>query len=139
MGLFRKRRDAEAAATGRTDPIAALQQAQEALAKTHFATDDSGRYHPLGNDLKEELTARLAQAQESLEHGAAGTGASFGPAAPPGPGAAGASGWTGAPGPLTDPAGERISNLERLAKLHADGVLTDEEFAQQKRQILAEG
>ncbi|HEX4625524.1 MAG TPA: SHOCT domain-containing protein [Solirubrobacteraceae bacterium] len=31
---------------------------------------------------------------------------------------------------------ERMNRLERLAKLHADGALTDEEFAEQKRRLL---
>jgi len=44
--------------------------------------------------------------------------------------------------PAAEPAGEedemddRLAQLERLAKLHDQGVLTDEEFAEQKRQIL---
>ena len=29
-----------------------------------------------------------------------------------------------------------IEQLQKLAKLHADGVLTDEEFAEQKRKLL---
>jgi hypothetical protein len=29
-----------------------------------------------------------------------------------------------------------MDRLERLAKLHADGALTDEEFAEQKRRLL---
>jgi hypothetical protein len=38
--------------------------------------------------------------------------------------------------PEDDPMDERLEKLERLAKLHEQGVLTDEEFRAQKRQIL---
>jgi hypothetical protein len=40
------------------------------------------------------------------------------------------------PPPATDSFDERMNRLERLAKLHADGALTDEEFAEQKRRLL---
>jgi hypothetical protein len=40
------------------------------------------------------------------------------------------------PPPAEDSFDERIDQLERLAKLHADGALTDEEFAAQKRKLL---
>lgn len=47
------------------------------------------------------------------------------------------------PAPAPDAAGdavdERLARLERLADLHARGVLTDEEFATQKRRILRDG
>jgi hypothetical protein len=36
----------------------------------------------------------------------------------------------------TDEGADRIGQLERLARLHADGALTDEEFAVEKRRIL---
>jgi hypothetical protein len=36
------------------------------------------------------------------------------------------------PAPTSDP----LDRLERLAKLHASGALTDEEFAEQKRRLL---
>jgi len=38
--------------------------------------------------------------------------------------------------PTSDSFDERMNRLERLAKLHADGALTDEEFAEQKRRVL---
>ena len=38
--------------------------------------------------------------------------------------------------PASDSFDERMYRLERLAKLHADGALTDEEFAEQKRRLL---
>jgi len=38
--------------------------------------------------------------------------------------------------PASDSFDERMNRLERLAKLHADGALTDEEFAEQKRRVL---
>ena len=38
--------------------------------------------------------------------------------------------------PASDSFDERMNRLERLAKLHADGALTDEEFAEQKRRLL---
>jgi membrane protein YdbS with pleckstrin-like domain len=41
--------------------------------------------------------------------------------------------------PATPAAPSATSELERLAKLHADGVLTDEEFAAQKAKILGQG
>ena len=40
------------------------------------------------------------------------------------------------PPPAADSFDERMNRLERLAKLHADGALTDEEFAEQKRRLL---
>jgi Short C-terminal domain len=40
------------------------------------------------------------------------------------------------PPPQGDSFDERMSRIERLAQLHADGVLTDEEFAEQKRKLL---
>jgi hypothetical protein len=42
-----------------------------------------------------------------------------------------------APQPAPPPSGEdALSKLERLAKLHEDGALTDEEFAAEKRKLL---
>ncbi len=41
------------------------------------------------------------------------------------------------PAPDTRPLAFDIQNLERLAELHARGVLTDEEFATQKARMLA--
>jgi hypothetical protein len=40
--------------------------------------------------------------------------------------------------PATAPAADPISQLERLAALHASGALTDAEFAEQKARVLAE-
>lgn len=40
------------------------------------------------------------------------------------------------PGAPPAPADDPLDRLERLAKLHADGALTDEEFAEQKRKLL---
>jgi hypothetical protein len=40
------------------------------------------------------------------------------------------------PPPAADSFDERMNRLERLAKLHADGALTDEEFVEQKRRLL---
>jgi hypothetical protein len=57
--------------------------------------------------------------------------------------------WEGQPGqppaaagpPQAPPAADAdpIARLERLAALKASGVLTEEEFQQQKRRILSEG
>lgn len=41
-----------------------------------------------------------------------------------------------APPPPPPPAADPIEQLKQLATLHTDGVLTDEEFAAQKRKIL---
>jgi hypothetical protein len=41
-----------------------------------------------------------------------------------------------APPPAAAPAEDPIAQLKELAALHTDGVLTDEEFAAQKRKIL---
>ncbi len=42
-----------------------------------------------------------------------------------------------APSPPTGyPPATRIDEIERLAKLHADGALSDEEFQREKRRIL---
>jgi hypothetical protein len=40
------------------------------------------------------------------------------------------------PAPAAAPAEDPIEQLKELAALHNDGVLTDEEFAAQKRKIL---
>lgn len=55
------------------------------------------------------------------------------PAAPPPPAP------VAAPAPAAPPssAEERIAQLERLAALHAQGILTDEELAAEKARILA--
>jgi hypothetical protein len=37
------------------------------------------------------------------------------------------------------PAVDPLDRLEKLAKLHREGVLTDEEFAEQKKKLLADG
>jgi hypothetical protein len=46
-----------------------------------------------------------------------------------------------APAPAVPPSGgvsaESVERLEQLGKLHEQGVLTDEEFAQQKEKVLA--
>ncbi|RMH85224.1 superinfection immunity protein [Pseudomonas sp. AOB-7] len=39
--------------------------------------------------------------------------------------------------PSVDPVAVRLSQLERLAKLKAEGALTDQEYEQQKRQLLS--
>jgi hypothetical protein len=44
-----------------------------------------------------------------------------------------------APAPAEDPEEETLDRLERLAALHERGVLTDAEFAEQKRRILGDG
>lgn len=51
--------------------------------------------------------------------------------APPAPAAA------AAPAPAATGPDDMIAALERLAALHAQGILTDEELAQQKARILA--
>jgi membrane protein YdbS with pleckstrin-like domain len=47
--------------------------------------------------------------------------------------------YQGGGGTSSPAAPTATSELERLAKLHADGVLTDEEFAAQKAKILGQG
>lgn len=42
-----------------------------------------------------------------------------------------------APAPSGGVSAESIERLEQLGKLHEQGVLTDEEFAQQKEKVLA--
>ena len=67
---------------------------------------------------------------------AARQGASTAPAAaaavPPAPAVTAAT--TAAPGGLTDDA---IARLQKLAELHSAGILTAEEFAEQKARLLA--
>jgi hypothetical protein len=41
-----------------------------------------------------------------------------------------------APAPATAPAGDDMAELQQLAQLHEQGILTDEEFAAKKAQIL---
>jgi hypothetical protein len=41
-----------------------------------------------------------------------------------------------APAPAAPPAGDPIAELRELAKLRDDGILTEEEFAAEKRKIL---
>lgn len=43
-----------------------------------------------------------------------------------------------APGPPPSPSSgdDRLDQLERLGRMHADGILTDEEFADQKAKLL---
>jgi hypothetical protein len=48
-------------------------------------------------------------------------------------------GTSAAPPPGPDPETAKIDQLERLAKLHASGALTDAEFADQKARVLGEG
>jgi hypothetical protein len=40
------------------------------------------------------------------------------------------------PAPAAEPAPDRMAQLKELADLHTSGVLTDEEFAQEKAKIL---
>ena len=42
-----------------------------------------------------------------------------------------------APAPAAAPAPDMVEQLRQLGELHAQGVLTDEEFAQQKARLLA--
>ena len=42
-----------------------------------------------------------------------------------------------APAPAPSGADDRIAQLQKLAKLHESGALTDEEFAQEKARVLA--
>ena len=49
---------------------------------------------------------------------------------------AGGSGFTPAPAPPQEGGGDSLAELERLAKLHDSGALTDAEFEQQKARIL---
>jgi Short C-terminal domain len=58
-----------------------------------------------------------------------GDGSIGGSVPPPAPG-------TPAPPPTAAPSDDTVSRLERLAALHAQGVLTDDEFAQQKAKLL---
>jgi len=53
-----------------------------------------------------------------------------------GDGIVGANPAATTPGPGAADPGERIEQLERLARLHADGALTDDEFAAEKRRLL---
>lgn len=39
-------------------------------------------------------------------------------------------------GPVEQPAEDPYAQLEQLGKLHADGILTDEEFAAEKAKVL---
>ncbi len=41
------------------------------------------------------------------------------------------------PEPATDPVAVKIGQLERLAKLRAEGALTDQEYDNEKRQLLS--
>ena len=55
-------------------------------------------------------------------------------AQPPAPAAAAPAPAPAAPAGMTE---DKMAQLERLAKLNADGILTDAEFADQKAKILA--
>lgn len=97
-----------------------------ALAKTDYASDGNGHYTRLDDSTKERMTAALGIAQQRMEGGAA---AGFGATMP--------AGWSG--GAAAAPPDDQITKLERFGKLHADGILTDAEFAEQKRKVFDEG
>jgi hypothetical protein len=82
--------------------------------------------------------ARTAAVVGTTAHVAAGNQAKKDAAAaaaqPPAPAAAAPAPAPAAPAGMTD---EKMAQLERLAKLNADGILTDAEFADQKAKILA--
>jgi hypothetical protein len=76
--------------------------------------------------------AQPGETAERLRHWLASVRARRGA---PAPGAAGAAGVAGAA--ATDSNGSRLETLERLAALHERGALSDEEFAEEKRQLAA--
>ncbi len=71
-----------------------------------------------------ELTAMQAQQAQAQQAAAAQAQAAAAPAEAPAPAAT---------GDLTD---EQVSELERVAKLKEEGILSDEEFAAEKKKIL---
>jgi multidrug resistance efflux pump len=89
------------------------------------ATAVSGKVHQ-GQQAKAQQAADAeAQQQQEAAAQAAATEAQAPPPPPPPP--------PPAPVPAAD---DVLDSLERLAALHAQGILTDEELAQQKARIL---
>jgi hypothetical protein len=82
--------------------------------------------------------ARTAAVVGTTKHVAAGKqekkDAAAAAAQPPAPVAAAPAPAPAEPAGMTD---DKMAQLERLGKLNADGILTDEEFADQKAKILA--
>jgi multidrug resistance efflux pump len=88
------------------------------------ATAVSGKVHQ-GQQAKAQQAADAEAQQQEAAAQAAATEAQAPPPPPPPP--------PPAPVPAAD---DVLDSLERLAALHAQGILTDEELAQQKARIL---
>jgi hypothetical protein len=86
--------------------------------------------HATKREHEEEAELAGAQAQQAQ---AAQQAAEAAPAAAEGAPAPAESAPQAAAGDLTD---EQVSELERAAKLKQEGILTDEEFAAEKKKIL---
>jgi hypothetical protein len=67
-----------------------------------------------------------AQAEQQEAAYAQGQQSAMAPQAPP----------AAAPAPTAGVSSSDVSRLQELGKLHEQGILTDEEFAEQKRRIL---
>lgn len=83
---------------------------------------------------QQEAAAQAAATQAAVAQALAAQAPPPAPAAPPAPPAPASPAVPAATG-----ADVMIAALERLAALHAQGILTDEELAQQKARILAAG
>jgi hypothetical protein len=84
-----------------------------------------GAVHESRKAHEEEAQIAAMQAQQAQAAAQAGAEAAKPPEA--------AEAKPAAPGDLTD---EQVSELERVAKLKEEGILTDEEFAAEKKKIL---
>jgi hypothetical protein len=67
MGLFNRKRNDKQVPVDPDDPIAALQLAQDALAKTKVATGENGELERLSSEESEQIAALIAQAKATLE------------------------------------------------------------------------
>jgi hypothetical protein len=82
-----------------------------------------GVRHRQANRWADQEQEAMAQQQEAYNAGAADASSAAPPPPPPAPAAASAD--------------DQIEQLERLAKLKEQGILTDAEFAAEKAKILA--
>jgi len=96
--------------------------------------DLSAMLHTI-QDAKERSGGDPAKLTEILQ-GTFGPGATVIGSADEGPKYVSWPPGTGAAAPAPDPEDAKIDQLERLAKLHASGALTDAEFAAQKARVL---
>jgi len=89
-----------------------------------------GAVHETRKAHAEEAELAEMQAQQAQAQAAQAQAAAAAPAPAP---AEGAEAKSAPSGDLTD---EQVNELERVAKLKEEGILTDEEFAAEKKKIL---